>query len=105
MILTEEHVIHCKKSDELLQRVDGYCFQSKNLYNSANFLIRQCGRISRLLAEGEILTSLEKYAGSGNKGQGGIGGLHERHELPGRGETGEEEIRQEETRDPRHVPK
>lgn len=62
MILTEEHVIRLgnKKNKELYKKIDSYCYASKNLYNSTNYLITQCSRISHKLQIGEILGSYEK---------------------------------------------
>ena len=60
MILAEEHIIRCGRQRDLYRRIDGYCYSSKNLYNSANYLITQCSRISRKLKNGEILDSWEK---------------------------------------------
>ena len=60
MLLTEEHVIRCGRQERLFRKTDGYCYCSKNLYNSTNYLIVQCARISRKLKDGEILDSWEK---------------------------------------------
>ena len=61
MILTEKHSIKRKqKNKELYNRIDGYCYASKNLRNAVNYLITQCSRISFKLKQGEIIDSWEK---------------------------------------------
>ena len=61
MILVEKHSIKRKsKTKELYKIIDDFCYKSKNLYNSANYLITQCSRISYKLKQGEILESWEK---------------------------------------------
>lgn len=61
MILVEKHSIKRKpKTKELYKTIDDFCYKSKNLYNSANYLITQCSRISYKLKQGEILESWEK---------------------------------------------
>ena len=61
MVLTEEHRIrYGRKSKELFRQIDDYCLRAKNLSNSVNYLIKQCFRIHRKLAQGEILDSWEK---------------------------------------------
>ena len=61
MILTEKHIIKRKsKTEELFQKIDGYCYSAKNLRNATNYLITQCSRISYKLKQGEILDSWEK---------------------------------------------
>ena len=40
--------------------MDRYCYLAKNLSNSVNYLLKQCYRIHRKLAQGEILDSWEK---------------------------------------------
>ena len=61
MILTEMHTIkRNKKTEDLFKQIDGYCFASKNLRNSTNYLIKQCSRISRKMQEGNALEDWEK---------------------------------------------
>ena len=61
MILAEKHSIkNNRKNRELFERIDKYCYLSKNLYNAANYLVTQCTRISYNLKQGEILESWEK---------------------------------------------
>ncbi|SDW45920.1 putative transposase [Lachnospiraceae bacterium KHCPX20] len=59
MILTETHSIK-RKNKDLYEKVDRYCFASKNLRNYTNYIIKQCSRISYKLKDGEILDSWEK---------------------------------------------
>ena len=60
MILTEEHRISRSRHKELFRKMDRYCYLAKNLSNSVNYLLKQCYRIHRKLAQGEILDSWEK---------------------------------------------
>ena len=60
MILTEEHRISRSRHKELFRMMDRYCYLAKNLSNSVNYLLKQCYRIHRKLAQGEILDSWEK---------------------------------------------
>ena len=61
MILTEKHIIKRKpKTEELFQKIDGYCYSAKNLRNATNYIITQCNRISYKLRQGEIIDSWEK---------------------------------------------
>ncbi len=61
MILTETHSIKKTKSTvALFNKIDDFCFKAKNLRNATNYIITQCSRISRNLAEGEIIESWEK---------------------------------------------
>lgn len=59
--LTEKRCIKKnKKTKELYSYYQENCHKAKNLYNYANYLIRQTYRICRKLADGEILDSYEK---------------------------------------------
>lgn len=58
MILTE---IHSIKNKNLFQKIDQYCYVTKNLHNATNYLITQCSRISYKLKQGEVLDSWEKH--------------------------------------------
>ena len=58
MILSEEHSIRCSSCRKLYEEIDEFCYRSKNLHNQTNYLIAQCGRISRKLKEG---TPLEEW--------------------------------------------
>ena len=61
MLLVEKHSIkNITKNRELYNLIDDYCYKSKNLYNSTNYIITQCSRISYKLKQGEILDSWEK---------------------------------------------
>ena len=61
MILTEAHKIKKnKKTEDLFKQIDGFCFASKNLRNSTNYLIKQCYRISRKMKDGIALEDWEK---------------------------------------------
>jgi putative transposase len=61
MILTETHSIKLsKKTKGLYNKIDDYCYKSKNLRNYTNYIITQCSRISYRLKNGEILESWEK---------------------------------------------
>ena len=61
MLLVEKHSIkNTTKNRELFNLIDDYCYKSKNLYNSTNYIITQCSRISYKLKQGEILDSWEK---------------------------------------------
>lgn len=61
MILSETHRIKCNsKNKSLFEKIDSYCYVSKNLRNHTNYIIKQCSRISRKLKEGEIIDSWEK---------------------------------------------
>ena len=69
MILTEEHRIRQGSSRELFRKIDGYCYLTKNLSNSVNYLIRQCYRIHTKLKASEDLEEWEKeMAGRVNSG-------------------------------------
>ena len=59
MILCEEHSIRRSACRELYDRIDDFCYRSKNLHNLANYLITQCSRISRKLKDGGILEEWE----------------------------------------------
>ncbi|ACQ51243.1 hypothetical protein [Clostridium botulinum] len=50
----EKHII--KQSHELYDYLDNYCFLSKNLYNYANYNIRQIFIITSKLAKDEEVT-------------------------------------------------
>ena len=60
MILTEQHFIKIVKQQELLKKIDEYCYAAKNLSNSVNYIIKQCYRIHQKLKNGDILDSWEK---------------------------------------------
>ena len=60
MILSEEHRIRACSSRELFRRIDDFCYRSKNLSNSVNYLIRQCFRIHRKLQNAEEPEAWEK---------------------------------------------
>ena len=60
MLLMEEHRIHRNSQKDLFREIDDYCYRAKNLYNAANYLIRQCGRIHRKLQAGEVLEDWER---------------------------------------------
>ena len=61
MILVEQHTIKLNnKNKELFERIDSFCYASKNLRNYTNYIIKQCSRISYKLKQGEILDSWEK---------------------------------------------
>ena len=61
MILVEQHTIKFNnKNKELFERIDSFCYASKNLRNYTNYIIKQCSRISYKLKQGEILDSWEK---------------------------------------------
>jgi putative transposase len=53
MILTEKHIIN--KSNPLYKEIDNICFLSKNLYNAANYIIRQEFLKTRKLKEEGVL--------------------------------------------------
>ena len=53
MLLVEKHSIkNTTKNRELYNLIDDYCYKSKNLYNSTNYIITQCSRISYKLKQG-----------------------------------------------------
>ena len=60
MLLTEEHKISRNGRKDLFRQIDDHCYHVKNLYNSTNYLIRQCFRIHRKLLAGESLESWEE---------------------------------------------
>lgn len=61
MILAENHSVkNNKKNKKLFERIDAYCYASKNLRNATNYLITQCNRIGFKLRRGEVLDSWEK---------------------------------------------
>lgn len=60
MILTEEHRIKKSKQRKLFKRIDDYCYSSKNLANTVNYIISQSLRISHKIKLGELLNSNEK---------------------------------------------
>lgn len=61
MQLVENKTIKVKnKTKELFKKLDDYCFKVKNLKNAANYVIKQCSRISYKLRQGEPLDSWEK---------------------------------------------
>lgn len=59
MILSEEHSIRRLSCRKIYEEIDGFCYHSKNLHNQTNYLITQCGRISRKLKEGSPLEEWE----------------------------------------------
>ena len=60
MLLVKHSIKNITKNRELYNLIDDYCYKSKNLYNSTNYIITQCSRISYKLKQGEILDSWEK---------------------------------------------
>ena len=64
MLLTEEHKISRNGRKDLFRQIDDQCYHVKNLYNSTNYLIRQCFRIHRKLLAGESLESWEEEMAS-----------------------------------------
>ena len=62
----EKHIIY--KGHSAYALLDDYCFLSKNLYNYANYLVRQVFIITSKLAEGSVITKeQEKYLSSVNE--------------------------------------
>ena len=69
MLLTEEHRIKRNRHKELFREIDEYCYRVKNLYNAANYLIRQCDRIHRKIREQKELEDWEaEMTGQVNEG-------------------------------------
>ena len=69
MLLIEEHKIRRDSHRSLFRQIDEYCYRTKNLYNSTNYLIRQCYRIHKKLEAGEALEGWEEeMAGQVNEG-------------------------------------
>ena len=69
MLLIEEHKIRRDSHRSLFRQIDEYCYRTKNLYNSTNYLIRQCYRIHKKLEGGEALEGWEEeMAGQVNEG-------------------------------------
>ena len=64
MLLIEEHKISRNSHKTLFRQIDDYCYRAKNLYNSTNYLIRQCHRIHRKLHTRETLESWEEEMAS-----------------------------------------
>ena len=60
MILTENHRIKRNKYKELFKKIDAYCYCTKNLSNSVQYLICQCYRIHRKLRNGEMTEPWEQ---------------------------------------------
>ena len=61
MILTEEHCVKkSRRAKALYRRIDEFCYLSKNLHNSVNYLISQCFRIHRKLKEEKALEAWEQ---------------------------------------------
>ena len=64
MLLIEEHKISRNSHKTLFRQIDDYCCRAKNLYNSTNYLIRQCHRIHRKFHTRETLESWEEEMAS-----------------------------------------
>ena len=60
MILTENHRIKRNKNKELFKKIDAYCYSSKNLSNSVQYLICQCYRIHQKFKNQEALEPWEQ---------------------------------------------
>jgi len=60
MMLTENHRIKRSKQKALFKKIDGYCYSTKNLSNSVQYLICQCFRIHQKLRNGETPDSWEQ---------------------------------------------
>lgn len=61
MLLVENHSIkQNRKNKALFNRIDEYCYLSKNLRNATNYIIKQCSRISYKLKQGESLEDWER---------------------------------------------
>ena len=60
MMLTENHRIKRSKLKALFKKIDGYCYSTKNLSNSVQYLICQCFRIHQKLRNGETPDSWEQ---------------------------------------------
>ncbi len=59
MILTESHRINRTGHHDLFKKIDAYCYCSKNLSNSVQYLICQCYRIHQKLRNAEMMEAWE----------------------------------------------